>query len=327
MSEFIVKEENFKLGLMERVPIPNDGECFLLYQTGAGEGKSIVINSGGRYSSAEVRHGHYDRKVTLSLAERTFSQDYQIVMADNDFYFHVSISISYILQEAQKYFFQGQMDETDIQQILKSVIRGQDGKWNVQQGWEIRNILEDYIEKKLRQFEGVRFKILELNVEPDEDAVKMIQSNRETTVGIHVAANKTEEQIAMNKQKERIVDSEKVLTMKQIEDMAYMMKNFGNLGPIVSDYLQNGMSGVELYNYIMKAKTDNMAILNTAVSNDMLTQKEAFEKLKEILNDNAFLQDEIQQLPNRDSGRIEEKKEEKETDEEEMSSPVDGDCI
>lgn len=166
------------------------------------------------------------------------------------------------------------MDETDIQQILKSVIRGQDGKWNVQQGWEIRNILEDYIEKKLKQFEGVRFKILELNVEPDEDAVKMLRSNRETTVGIHVAANKTDEQIAMNKQKERIADSEKILTMKQIEDMAYMMKNFGNLGPIVSDYLQNGMSGVELYNYIMKAKTDNMTILNTAVSNDMLTQKE-----------------------------------------------------
>ena len=219
------------------------------------------------------------------------------------------------------------MDETDIQQILKSVIRGQDGKWNVQQGWEIRNILEDYIEKKLKQFEGVRFKILELNVEPDEDAVKMLRSNRETTVGIHVAANKTDEQIAMNKQKERIADSEKILTMKQIEDMAYMMKNFGNLGPIVSDYLQNGMSGVELYNYIMKAKTDNMTILNTAVSNDMLTQKEAFEKLKEILNDNAFLQDEIHQLPNKDSGRIEEKNEEKETDEEDMGSPVDGDCI
>ena len=133
------------------------------------------------------------------------------------------------------------MDETDIQQILKSVIRGQDGKWNVQQGWEIRNILEDYIEKRLKQFEGVRFKILELNVEPDEDAVKMLRSNRETTVGIHVAANKTDEQIAMNKQKERIADSEKILTMKQIEDMAYMMKNFGNLGPIVSDYLQNGI--------------------------------------------------------------------------------------
>ena len=164
-------------------------------------------------------------------------------------------------------------------------------------------------------------------MEPDEDAVKMLRSNRETTVGIHVAANKTDEQIAMNKQKERIADSEKILTMKQIEDMAYMMKNFGNLGPIVSDYLQNGMSGVELYNYIMKAKTDNMTILNTAVSNDMLTQKEAFEKLKEILNDNAFLQDEIHQLPNKDSGRIEEKNEEKETDEEDMGSPVDGDCI
>ena len=67
MSEFIVKEENFKLGLMERVPMPNEGECFLLYQTGGGAGKSIVINSGGRYSSAEVRHGHYDRKVSLSL--------------------------------------------------------------------------------------------------------------------------------------------------------------------------------------------------------------------------------------------------------------------
>ena len=51
------------------------------------------------------------------------------------------------------------------------------------------------------------------------------------------------------------------------------------------------------------------------------------QKLKEILNDDAFLQDEIHQLPNKDSGRIEEKNEEKETDEEDMGSPVDGDCI
>ncbi len=227
----------------------------------------------------------------------------------------------------QKYFFEGQMDESDIQQTLKNVIRGQDGKWDVQQGWEIRNILEDNIEKKLKQYEGVKFKILELTVEPDEDAVKMLQSNREKTVGIHVAVNKTDEQIAINQQKERIADSEQVLTMKQIEDMAYMMKNFGNLGPIVADYLKDGMSGVELYNYIMKAKSDNMAMLNTAVSKDMLTQREAFEKLNAILANNAFIQSEYQQLPNKDGGRIEEKREEKETDEEEMISPVDGDCI
>ncbi|MDE7417946.1 MAG: hypothetical protein K2N44_16860 [Lachnospiraceae bacterium] len=327
MSEFIVQEEAFKLGLMERVPSPYEGECFLLYQTGGGEGNSFVVNSGVKYSSAQVRHGHYNRKVTFSLEEGFFSQDYQIVMADNDFFFHVQITISYTLQDVQKYFFQGQMDESDIQQILKNVIRGQDGKWNVQQGWEIRNILEDSIERKLKQYEGVKFKILELTVEPDEDAIKMIQSNREKTVGIHLATNKTDEKIAINEQNERIADSERTLTKKQIEEMAYMMKNFGNLGPIVSDYLKNGMNGVELYNYIMKAKTDNMAILNTAVSNDMLTQKEAFEKLNDILTNNAFLQSEYQQLTSKDGGRIEEKKEEGETGEEEAISPVDGDCI
>jgi len=52
MSEFIIREEGFKLGWAEKVPSPQEGECFLLCQSGAGEQSSMLISYGIKYSSA-----------------------------------------------------------------------------------------------------------------------------------------------------------------------------------------------------------------------------------------------------------------------------------
>lgn len=73
MSEFILKDESFGLRLLDKIPVPEDEECFLLYHAGGGRKESVVINEGDRYSSAEVRHGHYNRKATISLKAQSIS--------------------------------------------------------------------------------------------------------------------------------------------------------------------------------------------------------------------------------------------------------------
>ena len=128
MKEFIVREEPFKQGMAQRVPTPEQGECILLYQTGAGESGSMLINCGLKYSSAKVRRGRYNQKVTFSLESKEMSQSDRIVMVDSDFSFHVSFKISYSLYDVQKYFFGGAVDEEDIRHTVRDTIRAHNAK-------------------------------------------------------------------------------------------------------------------------------------------------------------------------------------------------------
>jgi len=341
MSEFILNEEPFKLGLVEKVPSPQEGECFLLCQSGAGVQGSMLINYGVKYSSAEVRHGHYNQKITLSLEEKEFSQNYRVSMKEENLYFDVIVNMSYVLQDVRLYFFQGKMEEEDLSHTVRSAIRQQDKKRDVGEEIMLQNDLIDEIEKKLKQYEGVRFKRLEVLVTPEEAAEEIENSRKKKTVGIQVSKNETDEQIARNAQAERIADSEQRLKMKQIEDMALMWKNFGNMGSVVDEYLKGNMDGKELYDYIMKARSEKMSMLQTAVSGDMLTQKETMEKLNEIFANNEFLQaaeqkqlsvgDANKEEKNRKEADGEGKSEEEVIDEavhtDENVSPADGDYI
>lgn len=337
MSEFIKDKEPFKLGLLDKVPSPEEGECFLLYQEGAGSANSVLINYGVRYSSTEIRHGRYNQKAIFSLEEKAFNQNYRIMMEDNNFYYDVTIKMSYILQDVKVYFFQGILEEGDIQQAIRSIIRRQDGKWDILGEAKLQSELETEIEKKLKQYEGIRFKQLEVVVRPEADAEKLRESNKSKTVGIHVAKNETDEKIARNEQNERIIESERKLKSKQIEDMALMWKNFGDMGAIVNEYFKGKIDGKELYNYILRARSEKMGMLQTVASNDMMTGNEILNELNKVLSNNEFLQiAESQQLSGEEAGKSEKKeaedkdtevpdREEEETNDEDTFS--DGDYI
>ncbi|MCI8536327.1 MAG: hypothetical protein HFG68_12355 [Hungatella sp.] len=325
MSEFIVKDEFFKLGILDRVPVPNDGECFLLYQTGAGKKSSFIIQNGIRYSSAQIRHGRYNRMATISLNSKSMIQKYAISMRDPNFYFDVMIQVSYILQDIQEYFFSEQIDQEDIHQMIRKVIQKHDREWDIQQIWDAENDLENELEQRLRKYESIKFRIMHVEVSPDEIASKMLQSNRNKIVEIHVAKNETDEKIAKNEQTKRIFDSENELKIKKIQDMAIMIRNFGSLAPVVQEYFMGNMNGTDLYNYISKSKMDDLNRLNLIVSNDLLPQEEVITKLNEILKDNKFFQEEEKQpLLGEKESKIEEIKEETNED---SFSLEDGDYI
>ena len=200
------------------------------------------------------------------------------------------------------------MEEEDVGYTIKSAIRQQDERWDAWEDIQLQNALEYEIEEKLRQYKGVRFRGLQVSVVPEEAAAKIRDSNKKKTVEIHVSQNDTDEKIARNEQAERIADSEQRLKMKQIDDMAIMWQNFGNMGSVVNEYLKGNMDGKEFYEYLMRARSEKLGILQTAVSGDMLTQKEIMEKINEIFTDNEFRKmTDIKQLQGGEVNKLEEK--------------------
>ena len=325
MRDFIINEESFSLGLMEKVPEPEANECFLLYQSGAGADASMVISNGGRYSSTAVRHRHYNKKVVLSLRTLDFNEDYRIVMVDVDFHFNVNVKVSYKLRDAQKYFFMGKMDDEGISSTVRQSVRKQNKRWNVSQGWELQDKLEELIERELKRYQGVEFK-LTIEVTPDEEALKIQKSNRSKVVGIHTSNNMTEEQIVQNENKEKIKASEFKYKIEQLKDTAFMIKNFGELGPIMNEYLRDNINGIELYNYIMQSKTDEMNLLRTAMETDALTQAEAIDKLNAILDGRRFANSEQQLLGEnrKEQESLQEKEQEMQENDIDQDSYTDG---
>lgn len=331
MSEFIIKNEAFKLGMFDKVPQPQNGECFLLYQEGAGMRNSMVISHGSKYSTTAVRHGHYNKKATISLQEKTFRQSYQVAMKDRDFHFNVSITISYFLQDVQTYFFDSLIETDDIQRMVRETVRGQDGVWDVRESLDMRNDLEDNIEQKMKRLTGIKIRTPEVEVVPDEAAVKILDSNRDKTVEIYRSRNEADKVIETNVQGGRIADSKKELKGKQIEDLANMVQNFGSMAPIMEEYFKGNITGTQLYEYIAKAKIDNMNILNEAVKSDMLPDKDILDWLNDLLSSNGIIPNNYQRLASQNEtvSKIETKDNDTEerVDEKDTFSPADGDFI
>lgn len=289
MSEFILKCEGFSLGIIEKVPTPDEEECFLLYQSGAGINNSMIINNGIKYSSTKIRHGKYNKKAVISLKPHTIQHTQKMILKDQNFYFNVSIKLSCSLIDVKKFFFSERLDEEEIHGIIRANIKKFDEKWEIKQSLKAQSELEESLIKKFNQYTGIKFKVNEINVTPDKDAAKMVQSNIDTEVEIHINNNETNEKISKNQQAIRLIDSEHELKGKQIQELATMMNNFGIMGPVVDEYLQGNMSGTELYDRIIHAKTNDISMLTTAVAGDMLTDKEIVKKLNEIIADTKYI--------------------------------------
>lgn len=300
MREFVIREESFSLKLTEKVPQPNEGECFLLYQEGAGPKKSMVISQGGKYSSVAVRREHYNRKVTFSLRKKGFTQKFHVVTANIDFSFLVDVSIACEIQDVREYFFGEGLEEDTLGYIVKKCIVKQHKKWQINQGWELQRELDQEIGRELKIFSGVRLRVT-VEVGLDAEAEKIWNSDRQSAVDIHLSGNRKNVQIAANHHTAEIAESESALKMQQIEQIKMLLQNFGTLGPVANEYLEGKIDGKELYSYIMKARAEEMDMLKVAMESDLIPTDEIMVKINDILSNRQF--GEIEQKQPAGSGR------------------------
>lgn len=283
MSDFILKQESFSLKILERVPIPQAGECFLLYKEGAGKEESMVINSGGKYSSTEIRHRRYNKKATISLEERdVLVQNFEISMKDEPFRFRVNVHISCVLQDVREYFFAERLSEQDIRRILRNAVSENSDTWEMRECLKAQNAIEESIERKFGRYSYFRFKIKELKVTPDGGASKIIESETNAVVTKKTKQKETEAEIVC-------VEEDFKLQQAKLKSMAANMKQFGILGPVVSEYVDGKLTGTELYNRMMKARVDELSLLKTIMGDDSLTQEQFIDRVDQILSGTNYI--------------------------------------
>ncbi|MCH5265495.1 MAG: hypothetical protein J1F02_06320 [Lachnospiraceae bacterium] len=291
MSKFIKKKESFRYGFLDKVPVPEPNEGILLYRDGNGENGSIFIDAITKPFSADIRRGKFNVKVTFDLSEKQDSQLFKIAMSEGNFYFYVKIKISYTLKNAREYYFK---DDAESEGVVRNDIKGimdeQDGKWKLHEINELEKTLQREFEKLQQTYYCLQFNEIFVEVKPDEEAEKLIKSDKEKSIEIYTAGNKADIEVAKNFHKGRVMESSYTLQMKQLDRMEQLARTFGEVAPVVEEYLDGKIDGRELYKYIDNKKEKDINILARAREEDWLTDQSFNRKLEEIMGHEKFAQ-------------------------------------
>lgn len=312
MSEFVIKKERFKFGILDKVPVAEKDECVLLYREDQGENGSIVIDCVTKALSADVRRGKFNVKVTFTLKDRINDQSVKLAMADCAYYFIIKVKVSYRLKNVREYFFRDNAEsEERITKDIRKKLDENDKKWGMRFGNELERKLQKELENLFQEYHSLRFSKVSVDVIPDEDANKLIQSDKNKDIVIHTQANEMDVEVARKEQEGKVLDSNYVLQMKKVGQMEQLAKSFGEIAPVASEYLDGKMDGRELYQYIEAKREKDMELLLRAREEDWLTDQSLNEKLGEIIGNRNFMQlERREQLENKNGEQIEQKEKE-----------------
>ena len=233
-------------------------------------------------------------------------------MKNNGFYFNVNMSMSYTLKDIRNYYFK---DGTDSIQLVvrevRSLLNKQDGRWEVQQSNELEKELVQNIEEILYRNISLKFFDIVVNVQPDENAKKMIRSDINKDIVIREQKNDAIVKVDKNEKQKEILQSEYQVHEVRAQQLQKAVQAFGPLAPIAMEYLSGEMSGEELYKYIEEKREKDLSILLEARREDFLTDQKFQNDLGEVIGKIDFMSTETQtRLQDNVSGQIEEKTQE-----------------
>lgn len=281
MSEFVQKRERFKFGILDQVPTVQNEECILLYQERHGESGSMLIDSIYKPFTSDIRRGKFNMKVTISLRERRYSDAMDLVIADYGFCFRVSIDISYAIKDVREYYFRDHAEsEERVKEDIRRILMENDKRWNLHDGNELERTLRRELEICLQGCHSLKFNNIVIKVTPDEDAARMIKSDKEKDVIIYTDGNKTDAELVRKENEGKILDRDHVLKMKKANQLIELAERFGDLAPVVSEHLDERMDGRELYEYIEEKKRLDREFILESSGKDIITD----EKIDVILN-------------------------------------------
>jgi len=274
MAEFVIKEEGFKFGIFDKVPVAISGQSILLYRKQNGINGSMVIDSAHPPFSADVRRGKFDTMVVFSMGEQSKKVQDKVLVAGYKCYFNVMIEIRYRLDNVREYYFTMSAScENKLEQALKDCIYTQDKEFDLHGSIDLKRELEKQIQNKLQAFSSINISNILVEVQPDDDTQKLINSDVEKMSSIHINENDTDIEINRNREKIRVQQSERELKQVKVQQFAEMYQEFGDMASVMDDYLDGKMSGMKLHEMLREKRREDLAYLKDGLDNDILQEE------------------------------------------------------
>ena len=284
MAEFVIKTEGFRFGIFDKVPTAIPGQSILLYRSRNGINGSVLIDVGNAPMSADVRRGKFDTMVTFSMDERSKRVQDQVLIAGYQCYFNVSVDITYRLANVREYYFtESASSEKKLEQEVKDCIYGYDQKFDLHGSIELKREIERKLENKMHSFSYLAISQISVGVNPDDTARKLVESDLERMSSLHFDDNDADMEINRNRDKIRIQQSERELKRAQMQQFAEMYQVYGDMTPVMDEYLDKKMRGERVFEILREMKEEDLKYLKKGLDDDMLkndfAQQEYAKKL------------------------------------------------
>lgn len=270
MNTMIIAVENFKFSIFDSVPKPNQDIAFILYKEGNSTGDILVITEKHPALSNQIRAGRFDRKMTITLADREVSINKETVDTSGNFKFIINVKILYKIRDIE-YIFRNHLWNTDsiVENTVMELIEKTHKKYDIESQIELQNELRINLQNQVEEWNYLDIFNLKISVEADERAKKIIDSNLDTMAETVLIQNESDRASVEVEQRKRLeiqkLEAEKEIEEKKSAVRLEKAKGVNALKDVLGDefgtflaYANGEITSIEFDDRMQKNKNANM---------------------------------------------------------------------
>jgi len=258
-EQIIIEDTNYKFSIFDSVPKPSQGTACILYRKNQRNENILVITPQKPVLSSQVRSGGFDMKLTISTASRNYGIQKQIVDKSGNFHFIVNINLSYEIKSIE-YVFKNQCWDFDevIERNILQMLSKYHKCYDIEDGIELENDLREQIVQMYDQkINYLRILGSDINVDMDDRAKTIIDSNLDTMVDTVLLRNEGDKESIIIAEKERTetlkleaeqrIEKERgKVTLEKAHSLNAIKEELGDNYTAFMAYANGEISGVEL---------------------------------------------------------------------------------
>ena len=297
MASLVIKKEGFKYKIFDQVPVAEPGQSILLYRSTDGLNGSMLIDGTYTPYSSYVRRGKFDTKVTFSMDTQSLQTQDKVLVKDHICYFMINVNIKYKLRNVREYYFnEAGSFEKRIESHIKDFSYNNNSQFALHQVQDLQKKLYDDINSNLHQFSYLDITNVVVEVKPDDEARKLIESDIEKQRAIYMSKNSSDIKIWQNEAQMRVQESEIKLDQTKSVGFAELIQKYGELAPIMKEYFDGKIDGQQLDKRIREKKKEDIQYITDGVKDNILSDEFAQEEFAKKISGKSTSQDQVMRI-------------------------------
>ena len=209
---------NFKFKIFDSVPKPDSNRAYILYKEGGSTENILVITEQNPVLGSQIKAGGYNKMMEVSLEEKNFEFKKEIADETNNFRFYVTVRSKYHISDPV-YIFKKRVNTIAgrMQEIASKAIEEEHKKYDIESQIELENDLRSKMAKQLQEISYIEIRELSVEVDLDERAQRIINSNLDA-MAMGVVGRNESERLSQEIEEKKKIEIQQLEASKEVEN-------------------------------------------------------------------------------------------------------------
>lgn len=216
-NQTIFTVNNFKFGIFDSVPKPDSNSAYILYKEGGSTENILVITEQNPVLGSQIKAGGYNKLMEVSLEEKNFELKKEIADETNNFRFYITVQLKYHISDPV-YIFKKRVNTIaeDIRAVVSEMIEKAHKKYDIESQIELENDLKSKIAQQLQGILYIEIRELFVEVDLDERAQRIIDSELDA-MAMGVVGRNESEKLSREIEEKKKIEIQQLEASKEIE--------------------------------------------------------------------------------------------------------------